>query len=244
MMVKAVKAIKEAMFPIFRRITNGQKVGIGVAGTGFFINSNGVFVTTAHIFDETNVQTQFVYHGLLPDNLENPFLPIEELTRDDESDIFVGKVNLTDAGFLEFASDPLEVGKTVCIAGYPLAQITLNAGGGFELGGVRRYFQPSFILDFGGGLSDNGKGLIRSHQGFLIRDFGLFGMSGGPVVDVNGRVLGMQAAVTHPRESTNGTRTITVENALAIINDRIIQLLKDNKTDYTNAARTDAIAHR
>ena len=172
MMVKAVKEIKEAMFPVFRRITNGQNLGIGVAGTAFFISSNGVFVTTAHIFDETNPQTQFVYHGRLPDNLQNPFLPIEELTRDDERDIFIGRVNLSETGFLQFASNPFEVGKTVCIAGYPLAQITINAGGGFELGGVRRYFQPSFILDFGGGPADNGTGLIRNHQGFLIRDFG------------------------------------------------------------------------
>jgi S1-C subfamily serine protease len=241
MMVKAVKEIKEAMFPVFRRITNGEKVGLGVAGTGFFINSNGVFITTAHIFDEPDAQTQFVYHGRLPDKLEHPFLPIQELTRDDERDIFIGRVNLSDTGFLQFASDPAEVGKTVCIAGYPLAQITINAGGGFELGGVRRYFQPSFILDFGGGPADNGAGLIRNHQGFLIRDFGLFGMSGGPVVDVNGRVLGMQAAITNPRESTNGTRTITVENAVAIGNDRIIRLLEDNKIDYTVEAQAGSV---
>jgi hypothetical protein len=150
---------------------------------------------------------------------------------------------LSETGFLQFASDPVEVGKTVCIAGYPLAQIAINAGGGFELGGVRRYFQPSFILDFGGGPADNGAGLIRNHQGFLIRDFGLFGMSGGPVVDVNGRVLGMQAAITNPRESTNGTRTITVENAVAISNDRIIQLLEDNEIDYTVEAQADALAN-
>jgi S1-C subfamily serine protease len=66
-------------------------------------------------------------------------------------------------------------------------------------------------------------------------------MSGGPVVDVNGRVLGMQAAVTKPRESTNGTRTITVENAVAISNDRIIQLLEDNEIDYTVEAQAGPV---
>lgn len=95
----------------------------------------------------------------------------------------------------------------------------------------------------GGGPADNGTGLIRNHQGFLIRDFRLFGMSGGPVVDVNGRVLGMQAAITSPRESTNGTRTITVENAVAISNDRIIQLLEDNEIDYTAEAQADALTN-
>jgi S1-C subfamily serine protease len=66
-------------------------------------------------------------------------------------------------------------------------------------------------------------------------------MSGGPVVDVNGRVLGMQAAITPPRESTNGTRIISVENAVAISNDRIIQLLEDNEMDYTVEAQAGPV---
>ena len=233
MMVKAVQRIRSAMFPIFRHITNGQQVGLGVAGTGYFINEHGVFVTAAHVFDDSTPQIQFVYFGLLPESLQNPFLVIQEIARDDQNDIFIGKVDLENIDFLRFSNQPTEIGRTVCIAGYPLAQITINAQGGFELGGVRRYFQPSFILDFASASVANAQGVIRTHAGFLIRDFGLYGMSGGPVVDINGLVVGMQASVSDPRESTNGVRTITVQNALAISGDRIRELLTNSGIAFT-----------
>ena len=38
----------------------------------------------------------------------------------------------------------------------------------------------------------------RLHDGFMMTEFSLFGMSGGPVVNVLGDVVGMQASVTHP----------------------------------------------
>ena len=228
MMVKAVQAIKKAMFPIFRHVTTGQQVGLGVAGTGYFINAEGVFLTTAHIFDNANAQTKFVFYGLLPENLHKPLLEVKELARDDQRDIYIGKLGLANTEFLQFSPGSPEIGTTVCIAGYPLSQISLNSQGGFELSGVRRYFQPSFILDTATARVPNGRGLVRNHAGFLIRDFGLYGMSGGPVVDINGLVLGMQAAVTDPRESTNGIRTITVQNALAISADKIQEVLVKN----------------
>ena len=61
-------------------------------------------------------------------------------------------------------------------------------------------------------------------------------MSGGPVTDVRGNVVGMQASVTDPRESTNGTRTITVQNALAISGNKIREFLSANKIHFTIAA--------
>jgi S1-C subfamily serine protease len=233
MMVKAVQQLKGAMFPIFRYVTTGNQVGLGVSGTGYFINDQGMFVTTAHVFDDATAHTQFAYHGLLPDKLQNPWLAIKEIARDDKNDLYIGKIEVKNSSFLQFSDQPIEIGRTVCIAGYPLALITLNAQGGFELGGVRRYFQPSFILDFTSASVPNAKGFIRTHAGFLIRDFGLYGMSGGPVVDINGLIVGMQASVSDPRESTNGVRTITVQNALAISGERIRELLKKHDIKFS-----------
>ena len=78
--------------------------------------------------------------------------------------------------------------------------------------------------------SDNGAGKIRKHDGFLVRDVGLFGMSGGPVFDTRGVVVGMQGSVTPPRVSTHSSgRSISVENALAIRSNLILDLLKLQK---------------
>ena len=64
------------------------------------------------------------------------------------------------------------------------------------------------------------------HDGFLVRDFGLYGMSGGPVFDTSATVVGIQGSVTDVRKSTNGTQTIDVQNAAAIRSERIRDLAK------------------
>lgn len=76
---------------------------------------------------------------------------------------------------------------------------------------------------------DNGQGLIRTHDGFLVRDIGLFGMSGGPVFDTNATILGIQGSVTAPRVSTNGIRQISVENAAVIRSNLILEFLKTRR---------------
>ena len=113
-----------------------------------------------------------------------------------------------------------------------MAQISQNNLGGLELSGVKRYFQPSFVLDNIKTNIDTGKGFKRIHEGFLARDVGLFGMSGGPVFDIKGKVLGIQASVTDPRISSSGDRTIIVENAIIIKSSLIAKLLKMHDIEY------------
>ena len=229
MFVKSIKIAQGAMFPIFRwDQLSAQQVRVGVAGTGFFINSQGHFVSVAHVFDNANQDTKFFYAGKLPENLQNPRLKITEVCRDDNSDIYVGKVDLKRSDYFRLSKNIPDIGRSVCVSGYPLAQISTNQQGGLEVGGVRRYFQPTFVLDKAVINIDNGQGRIRKHDGFLVRDVGLFGMSGGPVFDPSGVVVGMQGSVTQPRISSNGDRTISVENALAIRSNLILDLLKQN----------------
>jgi len=230
MFVKSIKIVSSALFPIFRvdQITLNE-IRVSVGGTGFFINSEGYFVSVAHIFHNTTLQTKYYYWGKLPEEVINPKILIEEIVRDDEHDIFVGKVGITTNQYLHLYNDISDIGRSVCISGYPLANITPNNQGGLELGGVRKYFQPSFVLDKA--VVNMGR-IAESnviHDGFLVRDFGLFGMSGGPVFDIDGVVLGMQASVTAPRisEGSDG-RKISVENAMVIRSNLILDFLARN----------------
>src|SRR3990167_6505115 len=193
MFVKSIQLAQKAIFPIFRfeRLSD-SKTNIGVAGTGFFVNQNGYFITVAHVFDASNKNTSYKFWGHLPDKIRNPNIEIVEVARDDSYDIVVGRVSLNNTDFFYLDTDVPLIGHSVCISGYPMSKISPNNKGGLELGGVRRYFQPSFVLDKVMTDIDNGKGLKRRHKGFLVRDVGLFGMSGGPVFDIKGRVIGIQ----------------------------------------------------
>lgn len=230
MFVKAIKIAKRAMFPLFRyEQINQAQIRALVIGTGFFVNRHGYFATVAHVFDNPNSQTSFRFCGFLPEHVHNPPLVVSEIARDDDHDICIGRLNIRSPSFFYFSNKNPEIGKAVCLSGYPLAQIQNNAQGGFELGGVRRYFQPSFVLDQASLRSDNGSGRIRTHNGFLVRDVGLFGMSGGPVFSLEGRIFGVQGSITQPRVSANAGRSISVENAVAIRSSVVIDLLKRNQ---------------
>jgi len=233
MFVNAIRTAKKAMFPIFRQEqTNATQCRVMVVGSGFFINRQGYFVTVSHLFDNTNAQTSFRYWGQLPDAIHNPSLLITEITRNDDSDIFIGKVEIRSPGHFNFLEVEPEVGQSVCISGYPMAHIGVDPQGCFQLGGVRRYFQPSFILDRLILDSDNGFGRIRKHDGYLVRDMGYFGMSGGPAFDIYGNVLGMQGSITN-RTNASASISISVQNAVIIKNDLIKKILNEQKIEHS-----------
>src|SRR6185436_5936986 len=106
MFVKSIKIATDAMFPIFRwdQVTS-QQAHVSVGGTGFFINSEGYFVSVAHVFEKPTPTTKFLYVGKLPEEILNPALEIKEIFRDDDLDIFVGKIDLKNTTYFNLAHD-------------------------------------------------------------------------------------------------------------------------------------------
>lgn len=233
MFIKAIKKIEEGMFPIY--CAEDQADGLTrwiVVGTGFFIGKDGTFLSVAHLFDGRTPQMRFHFLGHSPNHvLPNP-IEIQELARDNQNDIFIGKIDFKVKNPLILSNHVPQVGKTICIAGYPLVTLITNPQGQLVLDGVRRYFQPSFVLDRAQGSVPFGT-LVRTHNGFLIRDAGLYGMSGGPVFDSKGKVIGIQGSVMS-RTSTNGAKTINIDNALIIKNELAVNLLKNEEIKINN----------
>lgn len=237
MFANSIKIAESAMFPIFRwDQLSADQAKLSVVGTGFFINAGGYFVSAVHVFDDATNITKFMYMGRLPDEMQNPYLEIKEITRNDENDILVGKVDLKTPKYYYVAKKLAPVGRSVCVGGYPLAVISSSHPGRLDLD-VRRYFQPTFVLDRASIPIDNSKGKLRNHNGFLVRDEGLFGMSGGPVFDKRGFVVGMQGSVTKRESKNSSGRTIIVENAVVIKSELIYDLLKKNKIRFNFLGR-------
>ena len=88
---------------------------------------------------------------------------------------------------MELSTEAVRPGDSVCLSGYPMAVPWLPDRG--LAGNVRRYWQPSFVID-------DAEVAIgrRTYEGYIVQHACLRGMSGGPVFDPRGRVRGMAAA--------------------------------------------------
>ncbi len=212
----AIEKIKKSIFPIFFVSTNDGNMQIGVGGTGFFIDTKGHFLTALHVLTEAPTNSIFQYRGNIPDHIVNPPEVITEIYRDAVRDIFLGKLNIANTTPVDILLDRPKAGKSICLCGYPLAQISQNPNGSINVNAVRQYWQPTYIID-AVTVTDNGKNYI----GFMTQDISLNGMSGGPVFDTDGIVHGIDTAFMHREIPQKDKPAIQVFNGIALENASI-----------------------
>lgn len=212
----AIEKIKQSIFPIFFVTTDGQNKTVGVTGTGFFISDKGHFLTALHVITEAPAHATFQYRGNIPDHIVNPPEVITEIYRDPIRDIFLGKLNLSNTTPVASVIDKPKVGKSICLCGYPLALLSLDANGSLNVSAVRQYWQPTYIID-SVTVADNG----RNYVGFMTQDISLNGMSGGPVFDTDGIVYGVDTAFVHREIPQKDKPSIQVYNGIALENASI-----------------------
>src|SRR3954451_15907749 len=223
MFADAVATLAASIFPIFYAYEHADGPIVSVSGTGFFVDDSGLFITGDHSMNCAPAGAEYYYCGNLPDELIQPPLEIERVASDPGRDLFLGRVRRDHLQAVELSSEAVRPGDSVCLSGYPMAEVSVNAEGGF-VANVRRYWQPTFVLD--------GTQAVVGHRvfdGYLVGRPCFSGMSGGPVFDGEGKVRGMAAATVTRTEPVLDGEPIVVRNGIVLDREHIRAFLEQHR---------------
>jgi len=205
MYADAFARIAESLFPIF--YVDPERELAGVCGTGFFVEDGGRFLTSEHVMASPPPGAAAYYYGRTPDEVCEP-VEFEHVASDPGRDLYLGRV----AGGppVEVSGEPVRPGDAVCLSGYPMAVLGVGPDG--IVGNVRRYWQPTFVIDATETVIDG-----RTYDGYIVQHACFPGMSGGPVFDAEGKVRGLAAAtLTRTIPAMPGEAPTVVSNAIVI----------------------------
>jgi S1-C subfamily serine protease len=223
MFADAVAKLAASIFPIFYAYTHDDGRRIGVSGTGFFVDDSGLFVTVDHIMNCAPAGSTYYCYGNVPDELIRPALEIEPVASDPGRDLYLGRVGRDHVQAVDLSAQAVRAGDSVCLAGYPMAELSIKPDGGV-LANVRRYWQPTFVIDATQAVVDG-----RVYDGYLVGHPCFSGMSGGPVFDVEGKVRGMAVAtLTRTEPELNGDSTV-VKNGIVLDCEHIQAFIEQNR---------------
>lgn len=191
----------------------GDQIG---AGTGFIVSEDGVIVTNRHVVPEgTSKVTVVLDNGVELDSVEI----IGRTSNNDPLDVAFLKVNDAEGQILKPAtlgdSSKMEVGDKVIAIGNALGQFQNSVTSGI-ISGFGRDVQA------GDSSGDN----VESLQDLFQTDAAINeGNSGGPLVDINGEVIGINTAVAG--DAQNIGFAIPINDVTGLVNS----VLKNGKLE-------------
>jgi len=231
MFADAVAKLTGSIFPILIAYERDDGPIMGVSGTGFFVDDSGLFVTVDHIMNGAPAGSTYYYYGNVPDQLSRHAVEIERVASDPGRDLFLGRVEWDDLRPVELSDDAVRPGDAVCLSGYPMAEVSINAQGGF-VANVRRYWQPTFVVDATQAIVDD-----RVYDGYLVGHPCFPRMSGAPVFDVEGKVRGMAAAtLTRIEPELTGDPTV-VRNGIVLDVEHIHAFIEQHRPASASIGR-------
>ncbi len=158
-----------------------QKIG---GGTGFFVSKDGLVVTNRHVVVDTDAE----YTVVTSDGKEHS---ATVLARDTLLDFAVLKIEGNDFVSVELAdSDAIKIGQTVVAIGNSLGEFSNSVSRGI-ISGVQR----NIIAGGGSGGTEELADIIQTDAAIN------FGNSGGPLLDVEGKVIGINTAIAQGAEN-------------------------------------------
>ena len=171
------------------------------AGTGFFVDANGTFITANHVIksrDKIDVKC-----------IDQEWRPAKLIKASKSTDLAVLKVDGEKAiEYLPVAgSETIEVGERAYTIGYPVVQI---------LGSEPKYTDGSISALSG----------IQGEQSLLQISVSIQpGNSGGPLLDEQGRVIGVVVSSAAVRSFFAATETLPQNVNWAVKSDYIVAIL-------------------
>lgn len=152
------------------------------AGTGFLVTADGYILTNKHVVNQHERQDFVVI--LNDENNKGRKVPAKVISIDPTSDIAVMKIEMKNLPSLTFAdSSDLQVGQTALAIGYTLGQFANSVSKGVVSGLSRSIVAGDF-----NGMAEQLFGIIQTDAAIN------FGNSGGPLINSEGRVIGMSVA--------------------------------------------------
>lgn len=197
-------------------IGGGVKNG-GSAGTGFVYSSDGVIVTNNHVVDNASSGIQITFNS-------GRSLPATLLGRDPLNDLAVLKVDAKDLPVATIgSSEKMKVGDDVIAIGNALA---LEGGLSVTRGivsGLNRTIDTEVQTEL---------------QGVIQTDAAINrGNSGGPLVNSQGQVIGINTAIADPTYAQNIGFAIAIDRAKPIIED--LRQGRDHKLAFLGIGAQD-----
>jgi S1-C subfamily serine protease len=211
-----IAAILRADVPaVVAIVDDGGPQNGGAAGTGFVISSDGVIVTNNHVVaGASRIQAQFA---------DGTSRVAKVLGRDSSSDLAVIKVDAANLPTVELGdSDQVQVGDDVVAIGNALAL----QGGLTVTRGIISGLHRQVDTNSGGQLID----VLQTDAAINP------GNSGGPLVDSQGRVIGINTAIADPGEAQNVGFAIPISQAKPIID----QLAQGKQPAYLGVYTADS----
>lgn len=177
-------------------------------GTGFVIDSSGLIMTNQHVVSDTD----FEYVVVTSDGSE---YEVEEISKDDANDIAILKINADDLTALTLGnSDDLQVGQYVVAIGTPLGDYP-----GSVTTGVISGLGRSVTASSGGFWSSS-----REYEDVIQTDAAInAGNSGGPLLDADANVVGINFA------TTSGADNISFAIPINNVKERIAEYIEHGK---------------
>ena len=162
--------------PFYRQFMQRQKIEIQSLGSGFIISSDGYIVTNGHVVQNAT--------RVLVTMTDGTRRPAKIIGHDSNTDIALLKIDGDNLPYCKFGnSDSILIGEWAIAFGNPFGLFDINN-------------KPTVTVGVISSLGMNLKAESNEYSGMIETDAAINpGNSGGPLVDADGRVIGMNTMI-------------------------------------------------